>query len=246
MLESVLSAHMLFAYGIVAEQYFWCEKCGAFTSRWPRALRMPCKGHPTSASQEQRRGRMANGLLPFAAAYLEDASADSVVRKRKIAALPQASDASSGYASDGLVNCRKSSKACGRYLRLPGGPLYRQHLPRSVDSGAASSIASDGCRLNDTVVGSISNPRPADRPAVDWRPRRRITLKSTVAAARRSENCCHPLGPAGWAGRLKAIASEGHGSCHRCGGRTRTECRGCRRSLCVECAKAVLPCRPKR
>ncbi len=52
----------------------WCRRCGAYTTRQPRALRRPCAGCPTSEAARNVRARLARGLAPTTARYLGAAS----------------------------------------------------------------------------------------------------------------------------------------------------------------------------
>ncbi len=93
----------------------WCAACGAYTVRWPRELKRACKGAPGSEAQANVRRRLSSGLAPTTAHYLEDA------------------DKLKDRAKQGRADHRRHSQPppCGRYLRLPGGPLHRGG-PRDV------------------------------------------------------------------------------------------------------------------
>ncbi len=54
----------------------WCEKCGYYMSRLPRALRQPCSGAPRSAAARNVLRRLRSGLPPTTAAYLGRMAAD--------------------------------------------------------------------------------------------------------------------------------------------------------------------------
>ncbi len=54
----------------------WCEKCGYYMSRLPRALRQPCSGAPRSGAARNVLRRLRSGLPPTTAAYLRRAAAD--------------------------------------------------------------------------------------------------------------------------------------------------------------------------
>ncbi len=52
----------------------WCQKCGAYTTRQPRALKRVCMGKPASESAANVLARLRRGLLPTTAKYLDRAS----------------------------------------------------------------------------------------------------------------------------------------------------------------------------
>ncbi len=54
----------------------WCEKCGYYMSRLPRALRQPCAGAPRSAAARNVLRRLRSGLPPTTAAYLKNVAAE--------------------------------------------------------------------------------------------------------------------------------------------------------------------------
>ncbi len=86
----------------------WCMRCGSYTVRWPRELRNACKGAPGSEAQANVRRRLAMGLAPTTATYLEGTE--------KLT--------SNGGRNSATTNTHRGAHAsCGRYLRLPGGPL---------------------------------------------------------------------------------------------------------------------------
>ncbi len=57
-----------------------------------------------------------------------------------------------------------------------------------------------------------------------------------------AEPKCSLLAGGSWAARLSACATSSHSECNACGARTRTRCRGCRRPLCIVCARYSAMC----
>jgi hypothetical protein len=53
---------------------------------------------------------------------------------------------------------------------------------------------------------------------------------------------CRPACDEAWTRRLSTRSSCSSGACHRCHKLTRTECKGCRRLLCVACARSRTEC----
>ncbi len=54
----------------------WCESCGCYMTRLPRALRQPCARAPRSAAARNVLRRLRSGLPPTTAHYLQRAAAD--------------------------------------------------------------------------------------------------------------------------------------------------------------------------
>ncbi len=52
----------------------WCRRCGAYASRLPRRLMLPCAGHPMSEAQANVLRRLRCGLTPTTANYLRAAA----------------------------------------------------------------------------------------------------------------------------------------------------------------------------
>ncbi len=50
----------------------WCQRCGAFSTRWPRQLVLPCRGRPGTIPQRNVLRRLLGGLPPTTASYLQD------------------------------------------------------------------------------------------------------------------------------------------------------------------------------
>ncbi len=65
------SHHLRWSMGVT-----WCETCGSYMSRLPRALRHPCAGAPRSIAARNVLRRLRSGLPPTTAAYLCRAAAD--------------------------------------------------------------------------------------------------------------------------------------------------------------------------
>ncbi len=58
----------------VVKGILWCRRCGAYTTRQPRALRRQCPGCPMSEAARNVRARLARGMAPTTAHYLKAAS----------------------------------------------------------------------------------------------------------------------------------------------------------------------------
>ncbi len=294
----------------------WCNSCGAFAVRWPRGLRIPCPRQPQSAAQRHVLHRLRLGMPPTTAGYLKGSTErvmDPIVRD--------------GRRSRPEPHRGNGTKvvSCGRYLRLPGGPLYRgpsdhrqqavlhpsvsDHHPASFDDGGDVAIngndheprgppreldmntrymrhegrdgfqillgAHDGVTVED-VAAPPSGHTGTDSDVVqmggaeadsgngsaaadlDTSIRRRLRGKqgdhrrmraASHAAEMRPNNTdavprlCGANLPQSWSGRLKCFPMASPAPCHLCQTLCRAQCRGCRRGLCVQCAKERLGCR---
>ncbi len=65
------SHHLRWSAGVT-----WCERCGFYMSRLPRALRLPCTGAPRSAAASNVLRRLRSGLPPTTAVYLQKGAAN--------------------------------------------------------------------------------------------------------------------------------------------------------------------------
>ncbi len=65
------SHHLRWSVGVT-----WCERCGYYMSRLPRALRQPCTGAPRTVAARNVLRRLRCGLPPTTAAYLKRAAAE--------------------------------------------------------------------------------------------------------------------------------------------------------------------------
>ncbi len=65
------SHHLRWSTGVT-----WCERCGFYMSRLPRALKLPCAGAPRTAAASNVLRRLRSGLPPTTAMYLQRAAAD--------------------------------------------------------------------------------------------------------------------------------------------------------------------------
>ncbi len=78
--------------------------------------------------------------------------------------------------------------------------------------------------------------------------RRRITGKTAqapvlqVARAAPATTFCAPPASSSWSSRLRAAPTFDAVPCHRCGGLTRTICKGCLRRVCLDCARGRVSC----
>ncbi len=122
----------------------WCEACGAFTTRWPRALLRPCPRKPGTIAQANVLRRLVNGWAPTTAAYLREVAvlegrpADAVNHQAEKEWRASARSGSTEQAGD--EQCQRTKHPAGCYLRLRGGPLHRR--PASAPPGARP--AADG------------------------------------------------------------------------------------------------------
>ncbi len=97
----------------------WCINCGCYSTRWPRELRRACRQVPQSEAQRNVRRRLSAGLPPTTAAYLEEVAAE---RNEE----DTIKNGGAAQATRSRQANRTASAPCGRYLRLPGGPLHRE------------------------------------------------------------------------------------------------------------------------
>ncbi len=109
----------------------WCSSCGCYTSRWPRELRFECKGRPAGEAQQNVLRRLINGLPPTTANYFERVRQEDASDARPPGGLPAVPRR---YHSRQKPALHESQ---GRYLRLPGGPLYRPRPPPGAEDQAA-------------------------------------------------------------------------------------------------------------
>ncbi len=116
----------------------------------------------------------------------------------------------------------------------------------SLGSG---SLVDDGSASSGRLVPAPPAP-PEPLPA----PRRRLNTKTRIGEQvfigtvnGRAEQdgpaeCAALAGASSWTARIAIGGSCSLTPCHRCGGFTRTRCKGCTNALCIMCAKAKSQC----
>ncbi len=107
----------------------WCRKCGAYTTRWPRVLRRSCRGAPNSEAQANVKRRLSAGLTPTTAHYLGEAE-----------------DMPRHAANEWTPPPPAAQNSCGKYMRLPGGPLAHTRPSTTQpprDAAAAATKSGD-------------------------------------------------------------------------------------------------------
>ncbi len=66
------------------EGVLFCRNCGAYTTKRPTALRMPCRGMPPNESRRNVLRRLSAGLLPTTARYLHEIAEAASAEAAKI------------------------------------------------------------------------------------------------------------------------------------------------------------------
>jgi hypothetical protein len=156
----------------------WCQRCGCYTTRWPRELRKPCTGRPQTAAQCNVLRRLMAGLAPTTADYLAEVEVDWYW-KHGVAAIRSAGAGSNGgQSSASAAAAAAPSAGCGKYLRLPGGPLYRHRAHAGVQRSPREPDAPDLARDDG---GDAVHESGADGNFQDV-VRRRIRCKSAPPA----------------------------------------------------------------
>ncbi len=183
--EQIHGSHMM----EITRGIRWCTRCGAYTSRLPRELKKACRGRPQSEAQANVRRRLAMGLAPTTAAYLEEAAADADHHHHRLhhdaphhphrpsqqegsgRKNPQEDDmrgrAKEQRGDRGRGSERARSAPCGLYLRLPGGPLAVRRTEPGEPSGGAgghaqgSSEGSDGSKEPRSTSGGTTRNEEA-------------------------------------------------------------------------------------
>ncbi len=192
---------------------WWCRRCGAFSSRWPRRLLTQCSGAPRSEAQRNVLNRLRSGRAPTTAGYLAG-----------VRDLEAASDAGAvATIRDERVSQAKFTTA-GRYLRLKGGPLH-----------PGTALVEDQSRRPPDDA-----PRPAEPQARGTHQVHQSLSRPTAPPV--GTSLCHPSRAEGWAARIRGVPMRSRGACTACSRATLTRCRQCGRPLCIVCAKGALHC----
>ncbi len=159
----------------------WCEMCGSYTSRWPRALLNACPRRPKTAARRNVLRRLQCGLAPTTADYLQavaehegnpagvaDHQAEVAWRTSTRAYAEEDGEGGAAGNTDkanrgGSGVCRVlSAPPAGRYHRLAGGRLYRP--PRGGDEQRADE---HGNEMPGTLPGSSPPVAPHGHEATD-------------------------------------------------------------------------------
>ncbi len=241
----------------------WCENCGCYTSRWPRELRRPCKGTPASEAQANVRNRLLRGLPPTTAAYLVDVRAEA---EHDVTTATARTMRRNPTTPASARPCGLYLRLPGGPLyrsRVENSNVLAEGMSGqdTSDQADGSSKQSDGearaaedHMLQPDIPSITAVPHVAPTPRRDHaddsggsgrrrlrgkQPRLQVTTPSPSSAPPPA-NWCSPTAASSWSCRV----SVGSGSlpCNKCSRATRLHCRGCRQSLCIECARSRLPC----
>ncbi len=136
----------------------WCQRCGAFSTRWPRQLVLPCKGRPGTVPQRNVLRRLLGGLPPTTASYLQEVAQAS---GRPVTS----TDNITTIAAPGVPEHNRN-KSVGVY----------QRLPRTSSASSSTVRVSSG-----TTPGSCATSHPPPSAAVQL-----STDDPTVFAAARA------------------------------------------------------------
>ncbi len=198
----------------------WCNLCGAFTSRWPRALLDPCRRRPWPADRRNVLRRLRQGLPPSAAEHFSKAI--------------HAGGAPSGVPD----HAGETAWRGGRVVYDNGSPLststMQAQLAQRVPEGIAKPPTGIYSRLPANTRGGTSQTAPSSSP---------LAPAATIHEARqRASPDRHCSGQGNWGGRVRAVAIQHMDPCHLCRKDTISCCRGCGARLCVTCARARRAC----
>ncbi len=243
--------HLTHDVRVTSSGALWCSKCGCYSTRWPRRLRMECPRQPQSEAQWNVKRRLHNDLPPTTARYLQE-EAGFGDGQNVYSDVRAQCEGRIGHASS-----RARSTLVGMYLRLAGGPLHcasREGRSSHASSGGAEGGSHQLDGPSDDISGdrtlqsgngsaaSVQAPPPFPGATV----RRRLNVKTRpfgeatrgpLPTAR-----CSAAARASWSSRLAIGRLPGRPSCNICKSGTRTSCRGCSRPLCFLCAKGHKMC----
>jgi hypothetical protein len=195
---------------------WWCRRCGAFSSRWPRRLLLQCSGAPRSEAQRNVLNRLRSGRAPTTAGYLAE-----------VRDLEAASNGGVAVATREGRASQTTAVAAGRYLRLRGGPLH-------PDGVSGENLPPPSHRRSEAA------PRLA---AMQAGPTHRVEqCQGHPSVPLAGVSLCRPARSEGWAARIRGAPMRSRGACTACSHATLTRCRQCGRPLCIECAKRALHC----
>ncbi len=201
----------------------WCDKCGGFTTRWPRSLLLPCKGKPWSADRRNVLRRLRQGLTPSAATHFQRAltAGGAPANAPDHSGTLTWSTGKPGETNNtpGVVDATRMQLAAmtSRGVAVPPSrtysrlPAYRQAAARPRDDGPSESTPEAPAAGGGTSGG---------KPDGVWH--------------------CNGLGA--WTSRLKTLAIARRAPCDLCGCATLTLCKGCGGRLCLQCARGRKVC----
>ncbi len=147
----------------------WCCRCGAFTTRLPRALRRECPGRPPSASAANVLKRLLRGLPPTTAAYLADHGNCHHLYRDKDENEARLQRAIGGGSTASVQPAARPAAAAGVHVVNAPSPRYR-------DDGDDRGDGDGGGRGGGTIR-SAALQRPAPTP------QGQTTLSARAAAA---------------------------------------------------------------
>ena len=197
----------------------WCLRCGAHTSRMPRALKEKCVGHPRSGAYKNVIQRLAKGQLPIEG-HERETAAKGEMRKRPW-----------DEQDHNESNPRKRPRS--RPNRETNE--MRQDSQTVEGSGDAPRITSNAMRrLREAAIQQITERR------VRIRVKRRRTQENDKHIC---SKMCEILLEQPWTTRVRVNTAAAAVQCRCDGRRTKARCRSCGVAVCISCAKSRRPCR---
>ncbi len=308
----------------------WCEACGCFMSRLPRALRKPCAGGPRSAATRTILRRLKRGLPPTTAWYLQKAASEEdwflgfehLHQSTQTRAAPQrprgtphTADGSTAHTSaissrdaahdshqhDRGQNTQpaalaNSGQTCGaasqkaqsrgpanfsdkaiwhrdevgaaaappstrarrgvsadRAITGYGSSMRAQKGYRRGECGSQRTQSTEPRPSGQADDGDLSGASPVQAVAGGLPTARNAESDNNVAMRSVGTNGmlgnelttpCRPTSCQAWSSRFALSSARIHASCNICSALARSRCKGCRRAICVQCAKSRTACLP--
>ncbi len=241
----------------------WCCRCGAYASKRPRALKLPCRGAaPTEARRNVLR-RLRAGLMPTTAHYLAGVVMDADDEANAAARLPiqdlgaacstTASRAQSSTVSQEPPSLHAASgeaaaaASCHEMLRdacSSGGEQLHETARgvKGTDDVLQSAAEFPQARAAHGPVHSTSTSEAAG--SADIRVETTISPGALASGATSPSDSsfCRPGAETHWTRRLQHQRAAVAGRCGICQELTRTLCKGCSRPTCFQCAKVKRHC----
>ncbi len=220
----------------------WCTACGAFSSRWPRQLLRPCPRRPRSIAQRNVLRRLTAGLTPTTAAYLNDVARSSGRPAGTVDVVMTIDNAGNiGDHSDG------GGALHGRQGPPPADPRVRADPKCRAD--ALHVELNDSTREHKRVI-NLTKPHCYFRLGkTEPGPSLGSSAASAVASSPPAAGVAAPVHDQRgsraphWSRRVACHGPKSLTPCTVCESLTRIRCSQCRQGLCLQCARANLPCR---
>ncbi len=241
----------------------WCCRCGAYASKRPRALKLPCKGAaPTEARRNVLR-RLRAGLMPTTAHYLAgvvmdaddetNAAARRPILDQSAARTTTSSHAQSStdsythtslHAASGETAAAASSHDTLRDARSSGGEYLPETARRShgADDVLQSAAEVPLARAAHVPVHSLSASGSSGSACIQVEATVSPGFLANGAASPSESSPCKPGVATHWTRRLQHQRAAVAGRCGICHELTRTLCKGCSRPACYQCAKSKRHC----